>query len=93
MSLYQGKYGVITQPDESTYIIGNYQVVASGGLWVLSSVITPNNKTWLTGSAAFDNVQDAIRVAVIFGKEDSLADGLREMFHLFVDIEKKGMKP
>jgi hypothetical protein len=53
----------------------------------------PSTKTWLTGSATFDTVQDAIRVAIVFSKEDGIAHGLREMLVLFTTLEKEGMKP
>jgi hypothetical protein len=90
MALYEGKYGVITQLDESTYQIGNYEVVASGESWVLSPIDMPSAKTWLTGSATFTTVEDAIRVAIVFSKEDGIANGLREMLVLFSTLRTEG---
>ena len=90
MALYQGKYGVITQPDESTYLIGNYQVVACDDIWTLSPIEMPSAQTWLRGSATFDTVEDAIRVAIVFSKEDGIAHGLREMLFLFSTLKTEG---
>lgn len=90
MTLYRGKYGVITQPDESTYLIGNYQVVACDDIWTLSPVSMPSSATWLTGSATFDTVEDAIRVALVFSKEDGIANGIREMLVLFSTLRTEG---
>jgi hypothetical protein len=86
MALYESKYGVITQPDESTYIVGNYQIVEveDSGYWELSPVAMPTNKTWLTSSALFNSLDDAFRVAIVFGKEDSLALGIKDFINASV---------
>ena len=87
MALYESKYGVITQTDEFTYLIGNYQVSAFDGSWRLSPIAKPTQKTWLQSHADFDTVEDAIRVAIVFNKEDSIANGLKDMMFLFANIK------
>ena len=79
MALYESKYGVITQHDEFTYLVGNYTIVAFDGSWRLSPVSEPTSKTWLQSHVHFDNLDDAFRVAIVFAKEDSLALGIKDM--------------
>lgn len=90
MALYESKYGVITQPDESTYIIGNYQIVAVAEMWELSPVETRTERTWITSPVMFTSLDDAFRVAIVFSKEDSLALGIRDM--LYASIHRKDNK-
>ena len=90
MALYESKYGVITQPDEYTYLVGNYQIQVFDGAWRLSPVAMPTNKTWLQSYADFESLEDAIRVAVVFGKEDGLANGIREMLFMFTSKKQEG---
>ena len=79
MALYESKYGVITQPDESTYLVGNYQIQAFGdSSWELSPVEVKTSKTWLTSNVLFTSLDDAFRVAIVFAKEDSLALGIKD---------------
>lgn len=87
MTLYESKYGVITQTDESTYLIGNYQIVAVADMWELSPVEMPTSKTWLQSHVHFDSLDDAFRVAIVFAKEDSLALGIKDM--LFASFHRK----
>jgi hypothetical protein len=90
MAIYESRYGVITQPDEFTYLIGNYQIVVWDGSWRLSPVDAPTTKTWLQSYADFNTLEDAIRVAVVFGKEDGIANGIREMLFLFTSKKQEG---
>lgn len=78
MTLYESKYGVITQPNATTYMVGNYQIVAKLELWELSPVAMPTSKTWLTSSILFTSLDDAFRVGIVFAKEDSLALGIKD---------------
>lgn len=87
MTLYESKYGVITQPDESTYLIGNYQIVAVADMWELSPIEMPTSKTWLTSPVMFASLDDAFRVGIVFSKEDSLALGIKDM--LFASLHRR----
>ena len=79
MTLYESKYGVITQPNETTFIAGNYQVVLKNDLWELSRVPTLPAKTWLESTSLFHDLNDALRVAIVFTKEDGLAPALKDL--------------
>ena len=88
MALYESKYGVITQTDESTYLIGNYQIVAVADMWELSPVEMPTSTTWLTSPIMFTSLDDAFRVGIVFSKEDSLALGIRDMLYASIHRDK-----
>ena len=79
MALYESKYGCITQPNETTFLAGNYQVVLKNDLWELSPVARPLTKTWLESTSLFHDLNDALRVAIVFTKEDSLAPALKDL--------------
>ena len=79
MALYESKYGCISQPNATTFIAGNYQVVLKHDLWELSPVAKPLTKTWLESTSLFHDLNDALRVAIVFTKEDSLAPALKDL--------------
>ena len=89
MALYESKYGVITQPNATTYMVGNYQIVAKLELWELSPVPNPTTKTWLESASIFYTLEDALRVAIVFSKEDGLAVGIREMLYMITTQNKR----
>ncbi len=88
MTLYQSKYGVITQTDESTYLIGNYQIVELEKSWRLSPVQEPTSSTWLISHSDFDLLSDAVRVAIVFSREDAIGLGIRDMMYMFTTTHK-----
>jgi len=82
MTLFESRYGYIKQPNPTTYVVGNYQIVAKLELWELSPIADKTCATWIESAAVFYNLKDAIRVALVFNSQDSLTQSVREFMLL-----------